>query len=224
MCVPPRRGEIDIAEHAPVIADEPIRFGIGNPDTSVGSFADAPCARLIQAGDASIRPDAHHLSSGAKPHGAAMTLLPEKLEYRCSAMSRVRLQSGSDEPRHAPRRVDPHGAVAILTDGADEVARQTVALGVGHCNAVAKARQASVDGADPQVSGPALGHVQNASAAEPTAVCRAENGEALAIEARQPTERPDPEIALWVLQHGVDGVLRQALFRLPDFGDVLRRW
>src|SRR4029450_4715090 len=102
--------------------------------------------------------------------------------------------------------------------------RQPAPPGVGPGNAVAKARQASADGADPQISGPALGHVQNASAAESTAVCRVENGEALAIEARQPTERPDPEIALLVLQDGVDGVLRQTLFGLPNSGDVLRPW
>ena len=29
---------------------------------------------------------------------------------------------------------------------------------------------------------------------------------------------------LAVLQNGVDRVLRQTLFRLPNFGDVLRRW
>src|SRR4029434_3944335 len=86
---------------------KPILLGSGEPDTSIGSFADAPCARLVQAGDASIRPDAHPLSAGANPHGATLPLLPEKLEYRYSAMSGVRLQSRSDKTRHASRRVDP---------------------------------------------------------------------------------------------------------------------
>jgi hypothetical protein len=59
-------------------------------------------------------------------------------------------------------------------------------------------------------------------AAETWRIRRIEKRETLAIEAREPAERAYPDIALVILQHRIDRVLRQALFGMPNPCDVSR--
>jgi hypothetical protein len=51
----------------------------------------------------------------------------------------------------------------------------------------------------------------------------AQNSEAFAIEAGEPSECAYPEIAVVILRQRIHGVLGQSLLRLPDSGEVLRR-
>ena len=59
----------------------------------------------------------------------------------------------------------------------------------------------------------------------PSVIAFVEGGEADAVEARQPIQRGDPEIAFRRLVNGGDDVLRQPGFRRPMIELVLRlRW
>ena len=148
----------------------------------------------------------------------------KELADRFSPVSGVGLQLRAGKACYAARGVDPELPFGILADGVDEPARQAVALRVGGGNAVIQPDETAIPSADPQhLRSDFRAERGSLIAAQTRNIRRAEHSEAHAIEAHEPSGCGQPEIALMVLHHVVDRVLRQTLLRLPDRGDVLRR-
>src|ERR1035438_5075742 len=164
----------------------------------------------------------HKVCSTAKPR-ASVPGLQVKLTDRLPPVSGVGLQLGADKLCYAVRAFDPHIAFGVPTDGADEPARQAVAVGVRGGNAVFQPDETAVHSTDPQCSGTTFVQREDAITPETRSTCQVENPETLAIKAREPPECAYPEVAVVVLQQCIHGVLRQSLLRLPDRGEVLRR-
>ncbi len=113
-------------------------------------------------------------------------------------------------------RGQPQGAVAVLADRYHQVARQAVGGRVGDELPGAIAGQPAVFAADPE--GAVAGFVQreNAIALQARGVAGIEDREGHAVESRQATERPQPQVAVAGLDDGVDRALGQALLGAPD--------
>src|SRR5690606_36539006 len=143
------------------------------------------------------------------PH-VAVGHLGERARVGDARSGRERLKPRIVEPRRAADRAYPQPAAAILHEREHAFVRQTVAGVVALELAVLVARQSGF-GADPEHAVPCFVQRGDARARQAGRVAGIEHREAVAIEADQPAERAEPQIAVAGLQNRVDRVLWQTV-------------
>src|ERR1700730_10998264 len=104
----------------------------------------------------------------------------------------------------------------IFTNGPDPISRESVCCGVGGKPVVFVLGGAAIIGPHPQASVPSLKQQVETIALDSFGIAFVEDGKAKAIKANQPVRSCKPEVAVLCLQNRLNGILRQAVVRVPQ--------